>query len=367
MRTTNKLFYFLLLFVLVSGCKNDPCNTRKEDASPGDAKNVILLIGDGMGVTQVYAAMTVAADNLNIEKFKHIGFAKTYSANNYTTDSGASGTAIATGVKTNNGYIGVSPDSVPVKSVLKIAEENGYATGLVSTSAITHATPAAFIANRVSRNNYHGIARDFLKTDIDVFIGGGLDHFQKNDSVGNMLKLLKEKDYNVLFDMEEIKKLESGKLAGLTAPVHNPRFSEGRGDYLPDATEQAIKLLSNNEKGFFLMVEGSQIDWGGHGNDQDYVVEEMIDFDNAIGEALDFAVKDGNTLVIVTADHECGGMALNKGNIEKHEIEAAFTTGGHTGVMVPVFAYGPGASLFNGIYENTAIINKILKAYGIEK
>ncbi len=364
MRSIHNYCYVLILLFFFIGCKNETTVRQKEDASPGKAKNVILLIGDGMGVTQVYAAMTVAADKLNIEKFKHIGFAKTYSANNYTTDSGASGTAIATGVKTNNGSIGVSPDSVPVKSVLKIAEENGYATGLVSTSAITHATPAAFIANRVSRNNYHGIALDFLNTDIDVFIGGGLDHFQKNDSVGNMLKLLEEKDYNVLFDIEDIKKLESGKLAGLTAPVHNPRYSEGRGDYLPDATRQAIKLLSDNEKGFFLMIEGSQIDWGGHGNDQDYVVEEMIDFDNAVGVALDFAKKNENTLVIVTSDHECGGMAINKGSFENREIEAAYTTGGHTGVMVPVFAYGPGASLFNGIYENTAIFDKMLQAYG---
>ncbi len=362
------VFIYGIAFIgFLLGCQTDNKTEQKAVEKIDKAQNIILLIGDGMGVTQLYAGMTVSPGELNIEQFKCIGFSKTNSASDYITDSGAGNTALATGKKTYNGAIGVNADSLPVKSILEIAEDNGYATGLISTSSITHATPASFIAHRASRHNYDGIALDFLDTDIDVFIGGGLEHFEQNDSLPNMLEVLEQRDYNVLFDMQEIEKLSSGKVAGLTAPVHNPKYTEGRGDYLPDATRKAIDLLSQNDKGFFLMVEGSQIDWGGHNNDQDYVVSELIDFDNAVGVALDYAKKHKNTLVIVTADHECGGMSINGGSLREHKVEAAFTTNHHTPVMVPVFAYGPAAGLFAGIYENTAVFDKMMEAYGFGK
>ncbi|WP_319502199.1 alkaline phosphatase [uncultured Draconibacterium sp.] len=323
-------------------------------------KNIIFLIGDGMGVSQVFSGITANRGHLFIENLRHIGFSKTQSADNYITDSAAGGTALSCGVKTYNGAIGVDTDTAKVKSILEEAEAKGLATGLVSTSAITHATPASFIAHQPSRNMYEAIAADFLNTDIDVFIGGGNDHFTKRKDGRNLANELKEKGYTVETDIKKIAKVKSGKLAGLTAGVHNGRMEE-RGDMLPVATSTALNILDNNDKGFFLMVEGSQIDWGGHASSTVYIVEDMLDFDQTIGKALEFAAKDGETLVLVTADHETGGMALTGGDMSKGIVKADYPTTGHSAVMVPVFAYGPGAEEFIGIMENTDIHHKMKK------
>ena len=323
-------------------------------------KNIILLIGDGMGVSQVFAGLTANKGRLFLENCKYIGFSKTQSADNYITDSAAGGTALSAGVKTYNGAIGVDVNQNPVKTILEEASENGLATGLVSTSAITHATPASFIAHQAGRNSYEDIAADFLKTDIDVFIGGGLEHFTKRKDGRNLADELKQKGYEVETEMKKIAKVKKGKLAGLTAEVHNGRVDE-RGDMLPVATETALNILDNNNKGFFLMIEGSQIDWGGHAGSAIYVVEDMLDFDQVIGQALEFAAKDKETLVVITADHETGGMALTGGSITDGVVTTAFPTKDHTSVMVPVFAYGPGAQEFIGIMENTDIHAKMKK------
>ena len=134
---------------------------------------------------------------------------------------------------------------------------------------------------------------------------------------------------------------------------------------LPVATGKALELLSEDGDGFFVMVEGSQIDWGGHDNNQEYVLQETLDFDAAVKVALDFAQKDGETLVVVTADHETGGMMILNGNIEEGRVETIFTTGGHTGIIIPVFAYGPGAELFTGFYDNTDFKAKFMQVLGI--
>ncbi|WP_297101000.1 alkaline phosphatase [uncultured Draconibacterium sp.] len=323
-------------------------------------KNIIFLIGDGMGVSQVFSGITANQGHLFIENCRHIGFSKTQSADNYITDSAAGGTALACGVKTYNGAIGVDADTAKVKSILEEAVDKGLATGLVSTSAITHATPASFIAHQPSRNMYEDIAADFLDTDIDVFIGGGNDHFTKRKDGRNLANELKEKGYTVETDINKIAKVKSGKLAGLTAGVHTGRTAE-RGDMLPVATKTALDILDNNDKGFFLMVEGSQIDWGGHASSTVYIVEDMLDFDQTIGKALEFAAKDGETLVLVTADHETGGMALTGGDMSTGKVKADYPTTGHSAVMVPVFAYGPGAEEFMGIMENTDIHDKMKK------
>ena len=165
-------------------------------------------------------------------------------------------------------------------------------------------------------------------------------------------------------NLDEITEASSAPLAGFTAEEHTPSIPDGRGEMLPRSTETALSLLSQNEKGFFLMVESSQIDWGGHDNDQDYIISETLDFNKTIEAALKFAETHPNTLVIVTADHEPGGMGLNGGNLDKHTVESGFTTGGHTGIMVPVFAKGPGSEQFRGIYENTAIFEKMKMLYG---
>lgn len=323
-------------------------------------KNIILLIGDGMGVSQVFAGITANGGTLFLDNFRHIGFSKTSSSSHYITDSAAGGTAISTGVKTYNGAIGVDANGNPVKTILQEAIEKGLAGGLVSTSAITHATPASFIAHQAKRSSYEAIAADFLDTDIDVFIGGGYKHFTEREDGRNLVRELEAKGYQVLSDMNDIKAVKSGKLAGLTAPEHNGRVAE-RGDMLPLSTRTALNLLKNNKKGFFLMVEGSQIDWAGHAKNTTYTVEDMLDFDRAVGEVLEFAAADRQTLVIVTADHETGGMALAGGDFKKGMVKGAFTSTDHTAVMVPIFSWGPGAQEFMGIMENTDLYVKMRK------
>lgn len=320
--------------------------------------NVIFMIGDGMGVDQVYAAMVANGNKLEMERLPLTGLIKTYSYDNYTTDSGAGGTALSSGVKTRNGMIGMGPDSVAVESILQQADRNGMATGIVASCEVTHATPASYIAHQVNRNMYQAIAADFLKTDVDVFIGGGKKHFENRDDSRNLLQELEAKGYQLAFDMTALKEIKSGKVAGLLYEGHPPAMPE-RGNFLPDATLSAIQLLDNNKKGFFLMVEGSQIDWAGHSNDGVVNIAETLDFDVAVGRVLDYAKKHGNTLVIVTADHETGGLTLPTGNISENRSELKFTTTNHTGTMVPVFAFGPGAENFTGIYENIDFKNKI--------
>ncbi|MEE4197242.1 MAG: alkaline phosphatase [Bacteroidales bacterium] len=356
------LFLFLSISIIVS-CNNE---TYKHNKGDKKAKNVILFIGDGMSVTHLYAAMTVSEAPLHIEQLKYTGMHKTYSASDYITDSGAGGTALATGKKTKNGHIGCDSLGNHFKSILKYAEDAGLSTGLVSTSSILHATPAAFIANNVSRNNYQEIALDFLKTDIDLFIGGGRKDFEDREDGLNLIDSLKRREYKVTTTVEEINLADYQKFAVLTAEKHNPEYRDGRGDMLPKATAKAIEVLSRNKNGFFMMVEGSQIDWGGHDNDIDYILTELLDFDRAVGKALEFAEKDGETLVIVTSDHETGGLTLTGGDIHKRTIEVNFSTDYHTADMVPVFAYGPGAEKFTGIYENTDVFHKMMKSLGLE-
>lgn len=328
-------------------------------------RNVILMIGDGMGVAQVFAGLTANHGHLFLENFKSVGFSKTQSSNWYVTDSAAGGTALSTGQKTYNGAIGVGPDTIPVQTILEQAETKGLKTGLVSTSAITHATPASFIAHQGNRGSYEDIADDFLKTDIDVFIGGGYKHFTERKDGRNLTTELKAKGYNVLTNMNEIGLVKTGKLAGLTAPEHNGKAEE-RGNMLPVATQTALNILGQNKKGFFLMVEGSQIDWGCHQNNTLFLVNEMLDFDRAIGKALEFAAKDGKTLIIVTADHETGGLSMIDGDMKTGMVKGAFATGEHSGIMVPVFSYGPGAERFAGIMENTDIPCKIRELLGLK-
>jgi alkaline phosphatase len=233
----------------------------------------------------------------------------------------------------------------------------------VVTCSITHATPASFISHQPSRSLDEDIAKDFLATDIDVFIGGGRKFFANRSDGLNLIDSLKNRNYQIANSIEEVQQVKNGKLAAFLADEQQASFSGGRGDELVKSTEVALDLLKTNKKGMFLMVEGSQIDWGGHSNNTQFIVEEMIDFDNAIGKVLEFAKKDGNTLVIVTADHETGGFTINKGSTETGVVEGKFTTGSHTGVMIPVFAYGPGSEKFAGIYENNEIFHKMLEAY----
>ncbi len=354
---------YLLVLVLIISCKPNQQEQKVEAQLP---KNVIFMIGDGMGLTQIQAAMTMNGNYLNFERFHTIGLAKTSSSDNYITDSAAGATAFSTGKKTYNGAIGVNADTIPEKTILEYAEDAGLATGLIATSTITHATPAAFIAHQPSRKMYEEIAADFLKTDIDVFIGGGQNHFNKRADGLDLTDSLKANGYQVAFELEGIKDLKSGKIAALLNADAMPPYSKGRGEMLLPSALKAIEILSQNEAGFFLMIEGSQIDWGGHANDPEYVVSELLDFDKVIGEVLDFAEKEGSTLVIITADHETGGLTLpHSANILEDSTATHFSTTHHTSVMVPVFAKGPGEQDFGGIYENTALFKKMMQALSL--
>ncbi len=350
------------ILLLASLCWISPsAATAQPKPSKKKVKNIILMIGDGMGLPQMYAGMTANRGKLSLEKCPVVGLHKTYSYDDYITDSAAGATAFSIGQKTYNGAIGVDKDTIRQETILETADRRGLATGMVATSSITHATPASFIAHQRSRTMDRQIAADFLSTDIEVFIGGGAKFFREGPNGRNLIQELEQKGYQVRYNLTDAAAVTSGKLAVLTAPEQNGKFSAGRGDLLRQGTLKSLELLKSNKKGFFLMVEGSQIDWGGHDNDLQYVIDEMLDFDRTIAEVLRFAEQDGETLVVITADHECGGLTLTGGNLLAGKPEGHFSTTHHTAVPVPVYAYGPGAELFGGIYENTDIYFKMMK------
>lgn len=360
------LTVIIIAAYMLSGCS---AGRMSGTATPGNkVKNIILFIGDGMGTAHVYAGMSVSSEPLILETFPYSGFSTTWSADNYVTDSGAGGTAIAAGIKTRNGMIGTAPDSTAVTSILEIARSKGLATGVLSTSSVTHATPASFVAHNAGRGNYEDIAADFLKGTADVFIGGGEDHFRNRKDGRDLAVDLKAQGYDVVYNMEDLKKSTSPKIAGLLAKVHMPQASDGRMGTLAEMTRKAIEVLSSDEDGFFLMVEGSMIDWGAHAKDFNYTASEVVDLDMAVRVAKEFAEQDRKTLVVVTADHETGGLTLTGGNRNQKKVVSSFIpSGDHTGVMVPIFSYGPGADKFSGIHDNTFFISRFLELLKISR
>lgn len=367
-------FVFVLLFLIGSCHANkfphynlDENNKTKQD----HPTNIILLIGDGMGLTQISAALYSNNNRLALSKFPVIGFHKSHAANELITDSAAGGTAIACGIKTNNGNIGTDENGISTQSILEELDSMGLSTGMIVTSSIVHATPAAFAAHQARREMYEEIALDYLKPNIDLLIGGGRQYFQEREMDSrDLIKEFENKGYVVLdqlyTSMNKIKWPLDKNLIYFTADKQPLTVSGGR-DYLSFAVRQGVQFLEQkSKKGFFLMVEGSQIDWMNHANDGRGVVMETLDFDRAIWESIQYANKTGNTLVIVTADHESGGMSIESGS-KLNKLKYGFTTNGHTASMIPVFAYGPGSNLFNGIYENTAIYKKMRKALQLKE
>lgn len=359
---------FGLISIFIGSIVWGHAQSNQKDESNKKPLNVVLMIGDGMGLAQITAGMYGNKNKTALEQFPVIGFHKSYSKDNLITDSAAGATAFACGIKTFNGAIGVDFDTIPQKTILEECESRGLATGLIATSTIVHATPAAFIAHQPSREMYEEIAADFLKTDIDLFIGGGKHYFDNRETDNrNLYKELQAKGYYVNdyfnIDFNEVRPEFGNNFAYFTANKQPLPASSGR-DYLPVASKLAVQFLKQrSNKGFFLMIEGSQIDWGGHANDGQMIVDEFIDFDKAIQKVIDFAKRDGNTLVIITADHETGGFSINEGSTMEN-MKFEFTTNGHTASLVPVFAFGPNAEAFSGIYENTEIFNKMLKILG---
>ncbi|NRB48232.1 MAG: alkaline phosphatase [Saprospiraceae bacterium] len=364
--------YTLLLAavtVLLASCTTNRLSSETGMKSP---KNIILLIGDGMGLTQVSTTYYYKEGESNFSRFKHIGLHQNQPTSHKVTDSASGATAFAAGVKTYNGAIGVDQDTTPVRTILEMLAAKGYHTALIATSSIVHATPASLYAHTASRSSYEEIARQLVYAPVNFFAGGGTKFFVERSEIVNYLDTLQQRGFQVNTAGLSSKRLNPEENhAFLLAPDGMPKMQEGRGDFLPKATDLALKYLAKDEDGFFLMVEGSQIDWGGHANDAQYVIQETLDFDKTLEVALDFAAKDKNTLVIVTADHETGGLSLSASTIygqgDYSKITPSFSTGNHSAALIPVFAYGPGAEQFMGIYQNNEIFDKMVKVMKLSK
>lgn len=361
-----KHFLFsLLAFVVLGSCtsQNSKPNAPKQDTP----KNIILLIGDGMGVSYVSTSV-LSMKNDPFRKFSTVGFSVTCSADNLVTDSAPAATAIATGYRTNNWTIAEDPWSdEPLTTIFELAEKLNIATGIVVTSSITHATPAAFVAHVKDRDDEYDIAEQETERKTDLFIGGGIKFFAP-ESVGggrtdgiNLLSKIRSNGYDYCDSYEKLKDNNlDKKFYALFDSKGLPKAAER--DYtLGDLTKIALGYLDKQPNGFILMVEGSQIDWAGHHSDQPYLLSEMEDFNTAINVALDFAEKDGETLIVVTADHETGGMSILGGDLDGSNLKLDFSTTHHTAAMVPVFAKGPGEGLFSGVYDNYMIGRKLFK------
>lgn len=344
----------ITLSIFVLGCSMTAAQTEQ-------TPNIIFLIGDGMGLTQISSGMYANGNTTALEDFEYIGLSKTHAVKNLVTDSAASGTAMACGEKTYNGVVGINEKNQPISSILNYCADKGYRTALLATSSIVHATPASFYAHVVSRKMYEQIADQLMQSKVDLFIGGGKKHFVNRADKENLLTK-EDNPYEIVSSLNAFKKSTAKKVGYLTYSEEPPRKSMGRKPALPDMLTATLNRLEADGKPFFVMTEASQIDWGGHANELPYVISEFIEFNQTIQVALDFAKRNGNTLVVVTADHETGGLALTRGNIKKKQVNGGFNTKGHSATMVPVFSYGPAAENFKGIYENTAIFHKMKTA-----
>ena len=320
-------------------------------------KNVIVLIGDGMGLEQISVGWVLNGGRLNMDNFRVTGGSRTYSANKLITDSSAGGTALAIGEKTKNGYIGINADGQPVSSLLHHAQRLGKKTGVVVSCRINDATPADFVCHSDDRHEEAEIAAQYVDSGVDFISGGGRKFWEGREDGRNLIEEMQARGYTFVDTDEDLRKVESGKLLGLFAPLDMPPVLD-RGPILEDSAEKALQLL-DNKKGFFLMIEGSQIDDWGHRHKVGHVAEELFEFDRIVGKVLQWAEKDGHTLVIVTADHATGGLTLIDGSIEERTVKVHFSTKGHNGIVVPVFAYGPHAEEFVGVYENAELSAKI--------
>ncbi len=362
MKNLSTLIFFVMLFVY--SCRTAQITTPR--VSP-KAKNIILLIGDGMGLAQLSASYYYSDQASNFSRFKHIGLHQNMPIGHKITDSASGATAFSTGYKSYNAAIGVDKDTIARETILEWAALQNKKTGVIATSTITHATPASFYAHVANRNSHEDIAKDLVKAPLDFVAGGGLKYFnERTDEIDLIASLSKN---GMIIETKQLaeKHEKNKKYAYFLAPDSLHSKVGGRDDFLPESTHLAIDFLATHEEGFFLMVESSQIDWGGHSNEADFLIQEVLDFDLAVGRAMDFAEKDGNTLVIVTADHETGGFALSAASVYGKPtykgIEPTFSTGGHTATLIPVLAYGPGAERFMGVYQNNDIFQKMKDSY----
>ncbi len=323
-------------------------------------KNVILMIGDGMSLMHIYSAWTANRGHLWLENAQHTGLSKTYCTDKLITDSGAGGTALAAGYKTSYHAVGVDPTGKPLETLCDLAKKKGKAAGIAVTCRLWDATPGDFACHNIDRDREQEITADYADTNLDYIFGGGAKYFEHRDDGRNIFNELKEKGYHIARSWEDLAAWQTGKVVAVPYEVDTPLPDE-RGDLLARAALKGIELMNQNPKGFFMMVEGSQLDDYAHFNELDMLMKETHDFDRTIGALMKWAAQDGETLIVVTADHETGGLTLLGGDLAEGRIECHFSTKSHSGVMVPVYAFGPGSELFSGFMENTDIFWKIKK------
>jgi alkaline phosphatase len=307
-----------------------------------------------MGLNYV-AAEVLKHENNPFQKFPTVGLSITKSIDELITDSGAAATSIATGYRTKDHFISVDTNYNKLQTVFELANKHGLLTGIVVTDDIAGATPAAFYAHHNSRYERNEIIKQIADANLNVIIGGGEKYFKENPLKEKLISL----NYKFYYDFSSLAESKnSEKILGLLGNEHLPKAKE-RNYSLGELTTIALNHLSENEKGFLLMIEGSQIDWAGHDENASYLLSEMEDFTTAVNTSLNFAEENGNTLVIVTADHETGGMAITDGSFDGDILKVEFLNSHHTAGFVGVFAFGPGKELFNGIYQNYMIGRKI--------
>ena len=323
----------------------------QEPAQDAEIRNIIFMIGDGMGLEQVSCAWVVNHGKLNLDNMPVVGLSRTYCTNELITDSGAGGTALAAGQKTGYSHVGTAADSTDLSSILVKAKELGKSTGVSVTCHFADATPCDFCCHNEYRYNQEDLIADYVECGVDYLSGGGLDWFTVNRTDGrDITKEMAAAGYNVALTEDELLAAPL-PVIGILSPDNLPIAVE-RGDLFRRNVARGLELLSKNEKGFVMMIEGSCIDDWLHGNDIEKAMEELLDFDRTLGDVLQWAEKDGHTLVVVTADHATGCLTLQDGNLEEGEIGVYFASESHNGIAVPFYAWGPGSRAFTGIHEN---------------
>ena len=339
-----------------------PYAVEKLQAPKGKkVKNVILMIGDGMSLMHVYTAWTANRGKLWLENAQATGLSKTWAVKKLVTDSGSGGTSLATGVKTVYHAVGVDPDGKPLTSLVDVAKELGKDAGMAVTCRLWDATPCDFCCHNIDRDKEEELVGDYPTSGVDFVFGGGAQKFTNRKDGRDIFKELQKKGYHVSRTLDDFFAYDKNSRIFAVPYDKDTPLPDERGDLLARASMKGISLMNQNKNGFFMMIEGSQLDDYGHFNQLDLLMKETLDFDQTVGEVMKWAAKDGETLVVVTADHETGGLTLVNGNKDEGRVECCFSTKDHSGAMVPVYAFGPGAENFTGIFENTDVFKKIKK------
>lgn len=339
-----------------------PYAVEKLQAPKGKkVKNVILMIGDGMSLMHVYTAWAANRGKLWLENAQATGLSKTWAVKKLVTDSGSGGTSLATGVKTVYHAVGVDPEGKPLTSLVDVAKELGKDAGMAVTCRLWDATPCDFCCHNIDRDKEEELVGDYPTSGVDFVFGGGAQKFTNRKDGRDIFKELQKKGYHVSRTLDDFFAYDKNSRIFAVPYDKDTPLPDERGDLLARASMKGISLMNQNRNGFFMMIEGSQLDDYGHFNQLDLLMKETLDFDKTIGEVMKWAAKDGETLVVVTADHETGGLTLVNGNKDEGRVECCFSTKDHSGAMVPVYAFGPGAENFTGIFENTDVFKKIKK------